>query len=137
LQDLKQHSIWKFNDVDDLTYPVISAEDFPENSFDLKIRSKFFTPTGIELLGYIVGVKNIYTITLYVRDMIINFNRNLPQYYQQDLDKLATVLGHKLTIFDFSPLKYITDIDLEGFRNIEGEFDLLKKRTDEERLKDL
>jgi hypothetical protein len=38
---------------------------------------------------------------------------------------------------DFSPLKYTTDIDLEGFRNIEGEFDVLKEVTDEERLRGL
>ncbi len=136
-KDLKKHSIWKFNDIDDLIYPITCREDFPENSFDLKIRTKFITPSGIELFGYIVGIKDVYTITLYVENLIINFNRNLPQDYQKDLSELSKALGRALTIKDFSPLKYRTDIDLEGFRNIEGEFDLLKKRTDEERLQGL
>lgn len=137
LDDLKKFSIWRFSDVDDLIYPVTSHEDIPENSFDLKIRAKFFTQSGTELLGYIVGIENIYTVTLYVEDKIINFNRNLPQEFHRDLDRLNEELGVDLTMSDFSPLKYITDIDLDGFRNVEGEFDLLKKRTNEERLSGL
>lgn len=137
LRELEQHSIWKFNDIDDLNYPVNCTEDFPENNLDLRIRTKFTTPSGLEFLGCIVGVKNIYSIAIYVRDQIFYFNRNLPGDYQKTLEKLGETLGRKLTISDFSPLKYVTDIDLEDFRNIEGEFDLLKKRTDEERLKGL
>lgn len=135
LHDLNSYSIWKFNDLDDLTYPVTCAEDFPEVAFDLRIRVKFFTPKGIELMGYIVGVKNIYSIAIFIGDQKFRFNRNLPGDYPKTLEKLSKALGRKLLISDFSPLKYKTDIDLEGFRNIEGEFDLLKKRTDEERLK--
>lgn len=137
LQDLKRHSVWKFNEADDLTYPVNCAEDFPEGQYDLSIRANFTTPSGIELFGYLVGIKNIFSIAILCEGQEFYFNRNLPEDYAKTLDSLSKVLGQKLTINEFSPLKYVTDIDLEGFRNIEGEFDLLQKRTDEERLKDL
>lgn len=74
LSDLKQHSIWKCDEIDDLMYPVISADDFPEDIFDLSIRALFTTPCGVELLGYLVGVKNIYSIAIYVSDQIFYFN---------------------------------------------------------------
>jgi len=66
-QDLQQHSIWIEHDVDELTYPVTGAEDLPENIGlnDLRIRAYFITPNGIELNGYIIGLKNVTTHTLY------------------------------------------------------------------------
>ena|SRR3989338_1103059 len=137
LKDLRESSIWKLNDSHDLYYPVTCSQDFPEDDFDLRIRAKFFTPSGIELVGYIVGVQDIFSIAIYVDSDRFGFNRNLPGDYSGTLDKLSKALGKRLTIENFSPLKYITDIDLEGFRNIEGEFDLLKKRTEEERLRGL
>ena len=133
-QDIKAFSIWKFNDVDDLNYPVTSTDDFPEGEFDLRIRTNFFTPKGMEFIGYIVGIRNIYSIAIYIEGQKFRFNRNLPGNYLKTLESIGKALGRKVTISDFSPLKYITDIDLEGFKNIEGEFDLLKKRTDKERL---
>lgn len=137
LKDLKSHSIWKCSRSDDLMYPVTSAEEFPEDSFDLSIRAIFTTPEGIEFLGYLVGIKNIYSIAIYVGDRIFCFNRNLPQDYPKKLDQLGEALDKNLSISNFSPLKYKTDIDLAGFRNIEGEFDLLRKMTNAERLEGL
>lgn len=137
LEDLKQHSIWKFCDQDGLTYPVNCAEDFPEDQYDLSIRAMFTTPSGVDLLGYLVGIKNVFSIAILCEGQEFYFNRNLPQDYPEKLSKLSKILGRKLTMKDFSPLKYVTNIDLDGFKNIEGEFDLMKKRTEEERLEGL
>lgn len=137
LNDLKQHSMWKNDEMDDLLYPVTSRDDIPEDQYDLLIRATFTTPSGIELLGNLIGIKNIFSIAIYADDQIFYFNRNLPGDYPETLDKLSKVLGRKLTMKKFSPLKYVTDIDLPGFRNIDGEFDLMKKRTEEERLEGL
>jgi len=117
LQDLKQHSIWKFNEADDLTYPVNCAEDFPEGQYDLSIRVNFTTPSGIELFGYLVGIKNIFSITILCKGQEFYFNRNVPGDYSKTLEGLGKALGCSLRISDFSPLKYITDINLEGFNS--------------------
>lgn len=39
LLDLKQHSIWKCNEIADLMYPVTNIADLPEDHFDLSIRT--------------------------------------------------------------------------------------------------
>lgn len=135
LNDLKEHSIWKCNEIDDLIYPVISKEDSPDDIFDLSIRTKFFTPFGLELLGYTIGFGDIYCIAIFAGDKVFYFNRNSPEDYEKNLNKMGEILGKKLTLSNFSPLKYVTDIDFPGIDNFEGEFDLLKKRTNEERLK--
>ena len=137
LKDLKQHSMWKNDEMDDLLYPVMSRDDIPEDQYDLLIRAIFTTPSGVELLGNLVGIKNVFSIAIYVDDQIFYFNRNLPGDYPATLERLSKALDRKLTMKDFSPLKYLTDIDLDGFKNIEGEFDLMKKRTEEERLEGL
>lgn len=135
LSDVKQHSLWKNNNIDDLMYTITCEKDFPEDIFDLKIRAKFITPCGIELLGYLVGAGEIYCIAIFAGDKVFYFNRNRPQDYAEKLNEMNQLLGKNLTLENFSPLKYTTDIDLEGLGNFEGEFDLLKKRTNEERLR--
>ena len=137
LEDLKQYSIWKTSDIDDLDYPVTCSDDFPEDQYDLSIRTIFTTPSGIKLMGFLVGIKNVFSIAIYVDDQVFYFNRNLQGDYPETLEKLSKALGQEITMKDFSPLKYVTDIDLPGFKNIEGEFDLMKKRTEEERLESL
>lgn len=133
--DLKKYSIWKFSDIDDLAHPVTCAEDFPEDNYDLRIRTKFITPPGIEFLGYIVGVQDIFCVAIFLEDKKFHFNRSTQSDYAKNLNKMSLLLGKNLTLENFSPLKYTTDIDLEGLGNFEGEFDLLKKRTNEERLR--
>lgn len=133
--DLKEFSIWKFNDVDDLMYPIITKEDSPDDIFDLRIRTKFYTEFGLELLGYMVGFGDIYCIAIFAGDKKFHFNRNCPEYYEKNLNEMSDILGKKLTLSNFSPLKYVTDIDFPGIENFDGEFDLLKKVTNEERLK--
>lgn len=135
LSDLEQYSIWKLNDVDDLMYPITCEKDSPDDIFDLCIRTRFFTPSGIEFLGYIVGFGDIFSIAIFIKENVFYFNRNLPGDYAKTLSKMSKILGKNLTLSNFSPLKYTTDFLLDGYNNFEGEFDLLKKRTDEERLK--
>lgn len=134
LTDLRQHSIWKYSDIDDLIHPIFCAEDFPEAQYDLLIRANFIVSAGIELVGYVVGVKNIFSIAIAFEETKFSFNRNLPEYYAESLHSVSKFIDRELTMKDFSPLKYTTDIDLQGFRNISGEFDLLKKRTIEEQM---
>lgn len=135
-QDLQQHSIWIEHDVDELTYAVTGAEDLPENIGlnDLRIRAYFITPNGIELNGYIIGLKNIYCIAIFLNDEVIYLNKNLYKDCLIAIEKINKITGKNLSVKDFSPLKFETQIDIKGFKNIQGEFDLSKPRTDEERL---
>jgi len=133
-RDFEQYSIWRFNDRDDLSYPVLGPEDFPKDSRDLRIRAEFIATNGIKLKGAIIGLKNIFCISIYIENNIFIFNKNLLNDCIEELKKLNKILEEELVLANFSPIKYTTNIDLKNFRNISGEFDLLKKRTDAERL---
>lgn len=135
-KDLQQHSMWIERDEDELTYPICGEQDFPENMGfnDLRIRARFITPAGIELNGYIIGLKNIYCIVIFLNDEVIYLNKNLYKDCLIAIEKINKITGQHLSVKDFSPLKFDTQIDIEGFKNIQGEFDLSKPRTDAERL---
>ncbi len=61
-------------------------------------------------------------------------NKNLYNDCLISIEKINKLTGKDLSVSDFSPLKFETKIDLENFKNIEGEFNLSKPRTNEERL---
>lgn len=134
LEDLEKYAIWMCSELDDLMYPVKEVGDMPADPLDISIRSVFEIPAGEKFFGYIVGIKNLFSIAICISDKVFYFNLNLKEGYERKIKKIGNMIGKDLTMSDFSPLKYQTDIDLEGFSNIEGEFDLLKKRTNKERL---
>ena len=137
IDDVKRHPIWKYNEDDDRLYAVIDKSDLIGDHYGLCIRSSFTSLSGDNFIGYIVGVKNVFTIAIYESNLIVYFNRNLPGDYTSSLDKLSKVRGKKFYVENFTPLQYVTDIDLDGFVNISGEFDLLKRPTNAERLEGL
>lgn len=100
----------------------------------LNIRAKFTTKSGKEFHGYAVGIKNIFCIVIFFNNEILFFNKDLIDHCLRAIEKINKSLEIKVKPEDFSPLKYQTTIDLEGYKNISGEFDIFKKRTDEERL---
>lgn len=133
-QDLNNHPIWKRDEVDDFIYPVNRPDDFPDDSRNLYIRSIFTTRAGISFKGFIIGIKNICSIAIFCKNEIIYMNKNLYNDCLISIEKINKLTNQHLSLNDFSPLKFETKIDLDGFKNIQGEFNLSKPRTDEERL---
>jgi hypothetical protein len=135
-QDLQQHSIWIEHEDDDLTYPVYSLNDLPENMQinKLRIRATFTTRDGIALKGYIVGLKNIFCIVIFWNGEVLYLNKNLFNDCIDAINKISKLLNQNLEPEDYFPIRYETTIDIEGFKNVGGEFDIFKKRTDEDRF---
>jgi hypothetical protein len=135
-QDLQQHSIWIEHEDDDLVYPVCSSDDFPENMQmrDLRIRAKFTTPGGIVFDGYIIGLKNIFCIVIFCGGEIFYLNKNLLNDCIDAIIKISKLINQNLDPENYFPMQYETTIDIDEFKNLSGEFDIFKKRTDEERL---
>jgi hypothetical protein len=133
-KDLQEHPIWVDSDEDDLIYPVFGPEDFPENSTRLIIRADFTAANGMPFKGYICGIRNIFSITLFWKNEILGFNKNRLNVCLERIDIINQYLEKKMKPEDFSPLQFQTKIDLEHFKNFSGEFDLFKERTNEERL---
>jgi hypothetical protein len=135
-QDLKLYSMWVAHQSDDLFYPVNGPEDLPEDMVfeDLCTRAIFTTSSGEAFFGYVIGLKNIFCIVLFLNNEMLIFNKNLYKDCLIAIEKINKITGQNLSVKDFSPLKFETQIDIEGFKNIQGEFDLSKPRTDEESL---
>lgn len=104
-QDFQQHSVWIEHDEDDLTYPVYGADDFPENMTlnDLRIRTRFITATGLELNGYIIGLKDIYCVAIFLDNEVVYLNKNLNKDCLAAIEKINKMTRQNLSIIDFSP----------------------------------
>lgn len=86
------------------------------------------------LKGYICGIRNIFGVALFWENEILYMNKNRLHVCLEGIDRINQDLEKKIKPEDFSPLHYQTTIDLEHFKVISGEFDIFKKRTEEERL---
>ncbi len=132
--DFDAHPLWKCDEGDDLYYPIMAIEEFPEHNRDLLIRAIFHAPSGIIFKGYLVGAINIYCIGLFYNSSMFIFNKNAPDFCLKQFSKLAEEIqidmNRKIMIPDIFPLKYETDIDLENYRNISGEFNAFEKIKD-------
>lgn len=135
-QDLKLHSMWVAHQSDDLFYPVSGPEDLPTDMVfeDLCTRSIFSTTSGKTFFGFIIGLKNIFCVAIFCKNEIIYMNKNLYKDCLIAIEKINKLTDQNLSLTDFSPLRFETQIDIGGFKNIQGEFNLSKPRTDEERL---
>jgi hypothetical protein len=139
-KDFDEHSVWVFREEDDedegFNYPLKTLDDVPKNPIDLFIKSKFITPQGFCFEGYISGLRNIYCIAIFCgEDEVVYLNRNL---LQDCLDDMKIVVKHykiDIEIEKLFPLHYKTIADHEDFIDLlEGEFDIFKPVTNEERL---
>lgn len=138
-REFLEHSIWVRNAEDDLIYPVYNSDDLPEDmsQYDLRIRAILTTPTGNKFKGYIVGVKNIYAITIFYESEVFRFNKNLLTDCLTEIARINLYLDKMMKPEDFSPLQYETTIDIDAFNNFNGEFDIFNPMTDEERLAEI
>lgn len=124
--DFFECAIWRYNDEDDLYYPVLTGEQMPESERDLSIRAVFSTPAGQELDGYVVGISRVFSMGLFGRDVIYNANKNLralSEEWMQGFISERAELGPK-SLSDIFPLKYTTQINRPGYHDFSGVFDL-------------
>jgi len=135
--DFDAHSMWKYDDDTAVNYPITLLNEIPEYSRDLFIRAKFISPKGIILKGYLVGALNIYCIGIFSGGDEFLFNKNMPDRCMLAFEKLikTLILKNPTLISDIFPLKYETTIDIEGFRNISGEFNAFEKLKDKRLLR--
>lgn len=131
IKDLIDCPVWRDDRDKDLYFPVYKPGDMPEDARDVIIRSKFFTPNGLEFDGYIKGIdKGINTllvIWLFHNGKKYGFNNKLPKLCHDELSKLESDLPADIGrgVDNFFPLRYETRFNWEdeGYQNFWGEFD--------------
>ena len=119
-------SMWRYDESDDVYYPVWSPNDLPESESDLSTYARFTFPNGKVCDGYVVGVKRVFSIGLFGAGTMFFFNQNLP-----DLSaKQATMFLEKVggleiyNVQDLFPLTYRTNVSQEGFLEVDGVFNM-------------
>ena len=119
-------SMWRYDESDDVYYPVWSPNDLPESESDLSTYARFTFPNGKVCDGYVVGVKRVFSIGLFGAGTMFFFNQSLP-----DLSaKQATMFLEKVggleiyNVQDLFPLTYRTNVSQEGFLEVDGVFNM-------------
>ena len=124
--DFFECPIWRFDDEDDLDHPVLTPEEVPRSERDLSIRAVFTTPAGLKLDGYVVGISKVFSMALFGHDRFFHVNKNVKDLSEEQMrDFIADrpELGLK-SVNDIFPLKYVTQIHRDGYRDFSGVFDL-------------
>lgn len=126
-------AVWRFDDSDNLNYPVSGPENISPDPRDMRIKAVFFAPNGMEFNGYIVGIDRVFAIYLFYQDRKFGFNNNAVSLCHEDFKELMEILpsGSVKNKDDLFPLRYETRFNWEdkGYRNFWGEFDaFLKER---------
>lgn len=129
--------MWRYNDENNLYYPIISPDEFPEDSRDLSIKTTFISPIGIIFHGYIVGVKNIFSIGVFINNKTFHFNKNVPELSLEQFNDFIKELNlnKEIIISDIFPLQYKTEINLANYKDISGTFDVFEKLKDKRLLR--
>ncbi|MCP1626337.1 hypothetical protein [Pseudomonas nitroreducens] len=124
--EYEEHPIWRYDDSDELNYPVLTTDDLGDSIFDLSFKAKFSTPTGRSLDGYIVGFGDIFSIGLFANDKVFFVNKNLASLSKEQLHSFLSELGwaQTMSIEDIFPLSYSTGIYRAPFIDFEGVFDM-------------
>ena len=127
-EDLDDCSLWYRNSHDDTCHKVLDINNLPEEirPQDLIVRAKFATPKNKIFLGYLIGIKNIYAIAIFVNDKKYIFNKNLPQICMEHFDEISRITDIKY-INDMFPICYMSDLDFEGVNVFSGGFDAFEK----------
>lgn len=126
VSDYQEYSLWKYDEDSDLYYPVLSPKDLPDEESCLSIYSSFILPNGKEIKGCIVGVERVFSMALFGGGNLFFINKNMVDVSVEQIESLLAVqpgLEVKRAL-DVFPLRYRTLINLEGFSEVDGVFDM-------------
>lgn len=126
LGSYKACSMWRYDELDDVYYPVLSPNDLPDSESDLSTYARFTFPNGKVCDGYVVGVKRVFSIGLFGAGAMFFFNQNLPDLSAMQAKMfLEKVAGLEMcNMQDLFPMTYRTKVGQEGFLEVDGVFDM-------------
>ncbi|MFJ3049997.1 hypothetical protein [Pseudomonas nitroreducens] len=124
--EYEEHPIWRYDDSDELNYPVLTTDDLGDSIFDLSFKAKFSTPAGRSFDGYIVGFGDIFSIGLFANDKVFFVNKNMATRSKEQLHSFLSELdwAQSVSVEDIFPLSYFTAINRAPFIDFGGVFDM-------------
>jgi hypothetical protein len=123
-KDFAECPVWRYDEDQEGYFEVRGEEDLSGDVGDLEILATFTTPTGLQLTGEIIGVRDIFAIGLFVNDEIVLINRNMQSRSREQVAKFLTLSGlsDKLSFETLFPLRFKTRWGDETFVDFEGVF---------------
>ena len=125
-RDFTTCPIWRYDEGDDLYFPVMEGKDLPESERNVSILVECKTNSGHKFMGYIVGISKVFSMALFCAEKTFHINKNIPDLSaEQMMDFLKCVgLSESTTIQDLFPLEYATKIARSEFRDFSGRFEM-------------
>lgn len=124
--DFKDYPIWRYDEDADGYFPVVGEEDLPERVRDLRLRADFTAPTGKIIMGYIVGVEDVFSIGLFSNERIYHFNKNLCDLSREQAEEFIVEngLSSELSYKTMFPLRYEAKWGNSIFNDFSGVFEM-------------
>lgn len=126
--DFADCPVWRYDEELEAHFEVRNLEDagLATSAFDLQIQSEFTTPSGLRLVGQIVGVQDIFAIGLFVNNEIVLINRNMHNRSRDQVAKFLTISGlaDQLSFETLFPLRYDTKWGGSIFNDFSGVFQM-------------
>ncbi len=122
-------SMWRLDDENIIYYPVHSLEEIPDDIFSFYVRAEFTSPAGIKFKGYLTGITKYYSMGIYFNNKRYIFNKNLYKESYEDIKEIITLINSPRIkkVSDIFPLRYRTNINMLGIRELEGTFDAFER----------
>jgi hypothetical protein len=126
LQDFSVCPVWRYDEDDDLYYPVLQGKDLPISEKDVSIFVECKINTGHIFNGYIVGIGNVFSMGLFCDENIFYLNKNLPDLSceQMQIFLKSTGLSSDVKVEQLLPITYATKINREEFLDFTGQFNM-------------
>jgi hypothetical protein len=99
---------------------VEETSPLPVTRGTLFIKAVLYPAHGPTLEGYVVGLRSVYAIGIFVGDVEVGFNRQLGDLVQQESSRLFAALG--TASFELFPLEFTTEFHFPDEGNVAGLF---------------
>ena len=126
LRDFETCPVWRYDEDDDLHFPVVQGKDLPDSERDVSIFVDCKTKSGHKFNGYIVGIGKIFSMGLFCADKTFYVNRNLLDLSFEQMRGFLECAGlsNLLTVENLFPLEYTTKINRDEFIDFSGQFEM-------------
>ena len=127
LQNFETCPVWRYDEDDDLYFPVLTGKDLPEFERDVAIFVEYKTPSGIKFPGYIMGISKVFSLGLFCGGKTFYMNKNLPDLSAEQMSEFLECAGltDLLSIKNLLPLEYVTKINHDEFQDFSGQFEMV------------
>lgn len=117
----EKYPVWIWDESNEYKCPLrTNFLPLPEDKGVLFIKAIFEDNLKREFDGYLVGYESYHAFGVFTKNGTYTFNFNLPSFMEEDLKDIYP--NTELTVNEFFPVKYKSELFFEGKPPISGTF---------------